>query len=138
MKHIPCLAGDPQRLHQLMRREITIMKRVSYDANVVQFYGACSGDDGAWVCMELMEARICLLSVDEFRSLSESASNGVAPEVRSRQPWCRLTKVRARQPSMRLSGSGRGIGSWSGSGSVSRAGLRNDEDEVECYTLRLG
>ena len=55
VKHIPRLADDPERLRRLVRREIAILKRVSYDCNVVQFYGACSGDDGAWVCMELME-----------------------------------------------------------------------------------
>ncbi len=56
VKHIPCIVDDPQKLH-LMRREVAIMKRVSYDPNIVQFYGACSGPDGAWVCMELMEVR---------------------------------------------------------------------------------
>ena len=56
VKHLPSIADDPRKLH-LMRREIAIMKRVSYDCNIVQFYGACSGADGAWVCMELMEVR---------------------------------------------------------------------------------
>ncbi len=73
VKHIPCMAADPQRLQHLMQREIAIMKRVSYDANVVQFYGACSGDDGAWVCMELMEVRIRLHAVDASHGLSKSA-----------------------------------------------------------------
>ena len=54
MKHIPCVVDDPQKLHQL-RREVAIMQRISYDANVVQFYGACMSGEGAWLCMEYME-----------------------------------------------------------------------------------
>ena len=84
MKHIPCLAGDPQRLQHLMRREIAIMKRISYDRNIVQFYGACSGDDGAWVCMELMEARICLRFIKASRVLSQRAS---------RTLWLKSTRI---------------------------------------------
>ena len=64
VKHIPCLAEDPQRLRHLMQREIAIMKRISYDRNIVQFCGACSADDGAWVCMELMEVSVSMLHTD--------------------------------------------------------------------------
>ena len=56
VKHMDCLVEDPQKLHQ-MRREIAIMKKVSFDANIVQFYGACTVDNGAWLMMEYMEAR---------------------------------------------------------------------------------
>ena len=38
-----------------MRREIAIMKKISFDANIVQFYGACTDDTGAWLMMEYME-----------------------------------------------------------------------------------
>ncbi len=31
------------------------MQRISYDTNVVQFYGACMSGEGAWLCMEYME-----------------------------------------------------------------------------------
>ena len=54
VKHIPCVVDDPQKLHQL-RREVAIMQRISYDANVVQYYGACMSGEGAWLCMEYME-----------------------------------------------------------------------------------
>ena len=54
VKHIPCVVDDPQKLHQL-RREVAIMQRISYDRNVVQFYGACMNGAGAWLCMEYME-----------------------------------------------------------------------------------
>jgi len=40
-----------------LRREIAIAKRVSYDKHIVQFYGACTTVNGAWLCMELMEVR---------------------------------------------------------------------------------
>ena len=56
VKFVPCLVADAQKLHQL-RREIAIAKRVSYDKHIVQFYGACTTVNGAWLCMELMEAR---------------------------------------------------------------------------------
>ncbi len=56
VKHIPCIVGDPQKLHQ-MRREVAIMQRISYDPNIVQFYGACMTNEGAWLCMEYMEVR---------------------------------------------------------------------------------
>ena len=54
VKHIPCIVDDPQKLQQL-RREIAIMQCISYDKHVVQFYGACTMRDGAWLCMEYME-----------------------------------------------------------------------------------
>jgi len=38
-----------------LRREIAIAKRVSYDKHIVQFYGACTTVNGAWLCMELMD-----------------------------------------------------------------------------------
>ncbi len=47
--------GDKHTLHQL-RKEIAIMKKVSYDANVVQFYGACTTEP-AMLVMEYMEVR---------------------------------------------------------------------------------
>ena len=56
VKFVPCVVADEQKLHQL-RREIAIMKRVSYDKHIVQFYGACTTVNGAWLCMEYMEAR---------------------------------------------------------------------------------
>lgn len=54
VKHMDCLVDDPQKLAQ-MRREIAIMKKISFDANIVQFYGACTDDTGAWLMMEYME-----------------------------------------------------------------------------------
>ena len=63
VKHMDCLVDDPQKLHQ-MRREIAIMKKISYDANIVQFYGACTTDSGAWLMMEYMEvSRSCPVEV---------------------------------------------------------------------------
>ena len=38
-----------------MAREIAIMKKISFDANIVQFYGACTDGTGAWLMMEYME-----------------------------------------------------------------------------------
>ena len=39
-----------------IRREIAILRKVSYDGNVVQFYGACLSAT-AMLCMEYMEVR---------------------------------------------------------------------------------
>ena len=47
--------GDKHTLHQL-RREIAILKKVSFDANIVQFYGACTTEP-AMLVMEYMEVR---------------------------------------------------------------------------------
>ena len=41
---------------QLMRKEIAILKRVSYDPHIVQFYGACTTEP-AMLVMEYMEVR---------------------------------------------------------------------------------
>ena len=69
VKHMDCLVDDPQKLHQ-MRREIAIMKKISFDANVVQFYGACTSDTGAWLMMEYMEvSRTCTLLCDMWMQL---------------------------------------------------------------------
>ena len=45
--------GDKHTLYQL-RKEIAILKKVSYDANIVQFYGA-STTEPAMLVMEFME-----------------------------------------------------------------------------------
>ena len=47
--------GDEHTLNQL-RREIAILRKVSYDANIVQFYGACTTDP-VMLVMEYMEVR---------------------------------------------------------------------------------
>ena len=47
--------GDKHTLYQL-RKEIAILKKVSYDANIVQFYGACTTSP-AMLVMEYMQAR---------------------------------------------------------------------------------
>ena len=39
---------------QLMRKEIDIMQRVSYDSNIVQFFGACTTTEPAMLVMEYM------------------------------------------------------------------------------------
>ena len=39
-----------------MRREIAILRKVSYDRNIVQFYGACTAEP-TMLCMEYMEVR---------------------------------------------------------------------------------
>ena len=41
---------------QLMRKEITILKHVSFDPHIVQFYGACTTEP-AMLVMEYMEVR---------------------------------------------------------------------------------
>ncbi len=41
---------------KLLRKEIAILKKVSYDVNIVQFYGACSAEP-AMLVMEYMEVR---------------------------------------------------------------------------------
>ena len=56
VKRLDCLVDDAQKLQQ-MQREVAIMKKVSFDANIVQFYGACTTADGAWLMMEYMEVR---------------------------------------------------------------------------------
>ena len=35
------------------------MKKISFDANIVQFYGACTDETGAWLMMEYMEVSSC-------------------------------------------------------------------------------
>ena len=39
---------------QLMRKEIGIMRAISYDAHIVQFYGACTTTEPAMLVMEYM------------------------------------------------------------------------------------
>ena len=68
VKHIPCAVDDPHRLAQ-MSKEIAIMKRVSFYKHIVQFYGACVTNSGAWVCMELMEVRTLRPSLTQTLSL---------------------------------------------------------------------
>ena len=46
-------ADDASTL-QLMRKEIGIMRAVSYDAHIVQFYGACTTTEPAMLVMEYM------------------------------------------------------------------------------------
>ena len=46
---------DEVLLHQ-MQQEIAIMRKVNYDQNIVQFYGACLSDP-AMLCMEYMKVR---------------------------------------------------------------------------------
>ena len=41
---------------KLLRKEIVILKKVSYDVNIVQFYGACTMEP-AMLVMEYMEVR---------------------------------------------------------------------------------
>ena len=41
-----------------IHREIAILRKVSYDGNVVQFYGACLTAT-VMVCMEYMEVNDC-------------------------------------------------------------------------------
>lgn len=38
-----------------IHREIAILRKVSFDGNIVQFYGACVTDTSAMLCMEYME-----------------------------------------------------------------------------------
>ena len=47
-------AGDASTL-QLMRKEIGIMQRVSYDSHIVQFFGACTTTEPAMLVMEYMQ-----------------------------------------------------------------------------------
>ena len=39
---------------QLMRKEIGIMQRISYDSHIVQFFGACTTTEPAILVMEYM------------------------------------------------------------------------------------
>jgi serine/threonine protein kinase len=39
---------------QLMRKEIGIMRAISYDAHIVQFFGACTTTEPAMLVMEYM------------------------------------------------------------------------------------
>jgi len=54
---LPCLlqVNDALQIYQ-MRREIAILRKVSYDRNIVQFYGACTAEP-TMLCMEYMEVR---------------------------------------------------------------------------------
>ena len=45
--------NDALQIYQ-MRREIAILRKVSYDRNIVQFYGACTSEP-TMLCMEYME-----------------------------------------------------------------------------------
>ena len=47
--------NDALQIYQ-MRREIAILRKVSYDRNIVQFYGACTSEP-TMLCMEYMEVR---------------------------------------------------------------------------------
>ena len=42
---------------QLMRKEIGIMQRISYDSHIVQFFGACTTTEPAMLVMEYMRVR---------------------------------------------------------------------------------
>ena len=42
---------------QLMRKEIGIMQRISYDPHIVQFFGACTTVEPAMLVMEYMRVR---------------------------------------------------------------------------------
>ena len=52
------MQADDARTLQLMRKEIGIMQRVSYDRNIVQFYGACTTTEPAMLVMEYMQASV--------------------------------------------------------------------------------
>ena len=62
VKVLHCKGMSEQLLYQ-MRKEIAILRKVSYDVNVVQYFGAClpnatlAGDDCAMLVMEYCEAR---------------------------------------------------------------------------------
>ena len=44
---------------QLLAKEIYVLKKISYDRNIVQFYGACLQDQAsAMLVMEYMEVRV--------------------------------------------------------------------------------
>ena len=47
--------NDALQIYQ-MQREIAILRKVSYDRNIVQFYGACTSQP-TMLCMEYMEVR---------------------------------------------------------------------------------
>jgi len=54
---------------QLMRREIGIMQRISYDPHIAQFFGACTTTEPAMLVMEFMRVsarrhlQICILTL---------------------------------------------------------------------------
>ena len=62
VKVLNCKAMNDQVMHQ-MQRETAILRKVSHDSHVVQYYGACLpspsalGDDRAMLVMEYMEVR---------------------------------------------------------------------------------
>ena len=58
-----------------MRKESAILRKVSHDCNIVQYYGACLpspaslelSDSGAMLVMEYMEVRVATLNLEAFR-----------------------------------------------------------------------
>lgn len=40
-------------------KEINLLKRVSLDSNIVQYFGACFAEDELWLVTEYMEASSC-------------------------------------------------------------------------------
>ena len=42
---------------RLMRKEIGIMRAISFDSNIVQFFGACTTTEPAMLVMEYMQVR---------------------------------------------------------------------------------
>ena len=53
-KGIVCPQAEDATTLQLMRKEIAILKHVSFDPHIVQFYGACTTEP-AMLVMEYME-----------------------------------------------------------------------------------
>ena len=53
---LPMLAEDASTL-QMMRKEIGIMRAISCDQHIVQFYGACTTTEPAMLVMEYMRVR---------------------------------------------------------------------------------
>lgn len=50
------IQAEDENTLQLMRKEIAILKHVSFDPHIVQFYGACTTEP-AMLVMEYMEVR---------------------------------------------------------------------------------
>lgn len=53
IKRLNCQIVSEQVLYQ-MHKEAAILRKVSFDSNIVQFYGACLP---TMLCMEYMEVR---------------------------------------------------------------------------------
>ncbi len=46
-----------------MMQEIQLLRKLSFDRNIVQFYGACLQEENTMMVLEYMEVKACLLSL---------------------------------------------------------------------------